>query len=61
MLWWEEQIPGAEWGPGGSRATWDEAVPLLGGHLVEAVCVPQGKAPVDPGKQPHSLVLEQGP
>ena len=31
------ESPGAEWGPGGSRATRGKAVPLLEGHLVETV------------------------
>ena len=45
----------------GFRATKGEEVPLLGGHLVEAVWPPtQAKAPVEPGEQPRSLVLEQG-
>ena len=39
--WWcsggKGESPGAEWGPGGSRATWGEAVPPLEGHLVETV------------------------
>ena len=31
------KFPGAEWGPGGSRATWGKEVPLLEGLLVETV------------------------
>ena len=31
------ESPGAEWGPGGSWATWGKAVPLLEGHSVETV------------------------
>ena len=31
------ESPGAEWGPGGARATRGEAIPLLEGHLVETV------------------------
>ena len=47
-------------GSGSLGATWGEAVPLLGGHLVEAVWLPatKGKAPGDPGEPPHSLELE---
>ena len=41
------------------QATRGEPVPLLGGHLVVAVWIPQRQAPVDLGEQPHSLVLEQ--
>ena len=29
--------PGAEWGPGGSPATWGKVFPLLEGHLAETV------------------------
>ena len=32
------------------QATWGQAVPLLGGHLVEALWVPQGKGPSGPGR-----------
>ena len=37
VLWWEGQIPRNRVGPGGSRATWRKAVPLLEGHLVETI------------------------
>ena len=37
VLWWEGRIPGTEWGPGGSQATQEKAVPLPEGHLVETV------------------------
>ena len=34
----------------GLQATWGEAVPLLEGHLVEAVWPPTGKGPSGPGR-----------
>ena len=37
----------------------EEGVPLLGVHLVEAIDLPIGKDPVDPGEQPCLLVLGQ--
>ena len=44
-------------GSGGLQATQGEALPLLGGHVVEAAWPPiQAKVPA----QPHLLVLEQG-
>ena len=52
--------PGAEWSPGGLRATRGEAVPLLGGQPVEAVRPPHRQRCQQTGEQPHSLVLEQG-
>ena len=47
--WWcsggKGESPGAEWGPGGSRATQGEVVPLLEGHLVETVRPPGPSRP----------------
>ena len=47
--WWSSggkgESPGAEWGPGGSRATQGEVVPLLEGHLAEAVWPPGPNRP----------------
>ena len=39
------ESPGAEWGPGGSRATRGKAGPLLEGHLVETVEAPGPSRP----------------
>ena len=41
----KRESPGAEWGLGGSQATRGEAVPLLEGHLVEAVRQPGTSRP----------------
>ena len=47
--WWcfdgKSESPGPEWGPGGSQATRGEEVPLLEGHLVEAVGPPGPSRP----------------
>lgn len=43
----------------GPCATQRVAVPLHGGHLVEAIHLPTGKVPADLGEQPHLLVFEQ--
>ena len=43
----------------GHQATRGEAVPLLGGQLLESAASPQAKVPVDPGEQLHLLVFER--
>ena len=45
MLWWEGRIPRRIVESGILQATLGEAVPLLGGHLVEAVWFPPKARP----------------
>ena len=55
------ESPGAEWGPGFFRPRGERWFPCFpAGDTWWRLCgSPKGKAPVDPGEQPHSLVLEQ--
>ena len=63
--WSAESEVQSSWGGAGTGVSGvrvplgGEGVPLLGVHLVEAIDLPIGKGPVDPGEQPCLLVLGQ--